>query len=335
MVKRTIVAIAERVGVSPATVSRALNNQPGVSPTKRAQILEVAAELDYHPNAIARILQGRRTNTVAYVAEMSNRSSADLFFFKNFITALAERCAASGMDLLIHPAAGDDARMGGVASILRSGRADGLILADIRHGDARVRYLCEQQLPFVTFGRSDSGHDHAYVDVDGAWGVCAATRHLIERGHRRIAFLGLPTIHCCATDRREGYLQAMRARDLPLDPALAAEDLANETQARAAMERLLALPDPPTAFVAASDMLAVHAMGIAAQRGLRAGRDYAITGFDDLTLAEHTDPPLTTLRQPLERICDELIAILARIMAQKDGARRELVRPDLIVRGSS
>lgn len=333
--KRTIVAIAERVGVSPASVSRALNNLPGVSPDKRDLILKVAAELDYHPNAIARSLKGQRTNTVAYIAEVSNRSSADLFFFKAFITALAECCVRSGMDLLIHPSTGDDTQMGGVGRMLRSGRADGLILADIRHEDQRIRYLVAQQLPFVAFGRSDSGLEHASVDVDGAWGLYAATRHLIERSHRRIAFLSLPLLYCCATDRRAGYLRALREYGLPFDPAFVADGLTNETNARVAMERLLALPKPPTAFVAASDMLAIYAMSAAAQHGLRAGRDYAITGFDNLALAEHTDPPLTTLSQPLERVCDELIALLVQILAKQPGARQVLMRPELIIRGSS
>src|SRR2546422_4103938 len=98
MTKRTIVAIAERVGVSPATVSRALNNLPGVSPDKRRQILTVAEELDYHPNAIARSLQGQRTNALAYLVDATSRSDGDLFFFKDFITVLADRCVRHGMD---------------------------------------------------------------------------------------------------------------------------------------------------------------------------------------------------------------------------------------------
>jgi DNA-binding LacI/PurR family transcriptional regulator len=94
MAKRTIVAIAERVGVSPASVSRALNNVPGVSPDKRRQILAVAEELNYHPNAIARSLQGRRTNTPAYVADVGDRASTDLFFFNDFLfpTPTPNRC---------------------------------------------------------------------------------------------------------------------------------------------------------------------------------------------------------------------------------------------------
>ena len=335
MAKRTIIAIAERVGVSPATVSRALNNVPGVSADKRRQILAVAAELDYHPNVVARRLQGRRTNTVAYVVDVHNRPSSDPFFFKDFITALANQCVRCGMDLLIHPVPGDDASMGAVGGILRSGRADGLILADIRHRDQRVRYLVEQQLPFVAFGRDDVGLDHPYVDVDGEWGCYTATRHLIERGHRRIAFLGLPLDYCCATHRRSGYLRALEQHRLPSHSELLVAGLTNETETRLAVERLLALPEPPTAFVAASDMLAIYGMGAATQHGLQAGRDYAIVGFDDLPIAAHTSPPLSTLRQPFEQVCHKLIALLAQVIAREPGSHQVLLRPELIVRGSS
>ena len=335
MARRTIIEIAERVGVSPATVSRALNNLPGVSADKRHRILAVAAELDYHPNAIARRLQGRRTNTVAYAVSVRDRPSADLFFFKDFITALAERCAHYGLDLLLHPVMMHATTMEGISKIVRSGRADGLILTDIRHGDQRVRYLAEHQLPFVAFGRSNLELDHSYVDVDGEWGVYTATGHLIQCGHRRIAFLGLPVEYSCAIHRRDGYLRALRAHGLACDLALVAEGLTNETDVRAAMERLLVSPAAPTAFVAASDMLAIHAMNVADRHGLRAGRDYAIVGFDDLPLAAHTNPPLTTVRQPLDRVCDELITLLTRLLSAKGGVRHTILRPELIVRESS
>lgn len=334
MSKRTIIEIAERVGVSPATVSRALNNVPGVSPEKRRQIVATAEELNYHPNAIARSLQGQRTNTVAYVADVSNRPAADLLF-KDFITVLADRCAGYGMDLLIHRPTTGGEPMGDFARILRTGRADGLILADTRLQDERVRYLTEQRLRFIAFGRTNLEIDHPYVDVDGEWGIYAATSHLIERGHRRIAFLGLPLDYSYGVHRRDGYLRALREHDLPLNPAHLVVGLTNETDARLAMDRLLSLPGQPTAFVAAGDLLAIHAMSVAGKRGMVAGRDYGITGFDDLPLAAHTTPPLTTMRQPFERVCDELIAMLARVLADEPGERHVLLRPDLIVRGSS
>lgn len=335
MAKRTIIEIAERVGVSPATVSRALNNAAGVSDEKRRQILAVAAELDYHPNAIARSLQGQRTNTIAYVVDVSNRSAADLFFFKDFITVLADRCVHHGMDLLLHPTASGDPTMRDVERLLRSGRADGIILSDVQRQDERIARLSRLGLPFVSFGRSDQPFDYPYVDVDGAHGMYLATSHLIERGHRRIALLGLPLTHSYGVHRRDGYLRAMRAAGLPVDREWAVVGMNNERDARAVVERLLALPQPPTGFAATSDMLAIHAMSVAAGHGLRAGRDYAITGFDDLPMSEHTSPALTTIRQPLARLADTLIAVLLRVLLKDPGPRQVLLQPELVVRETS
>ncbi len=335
--KRTIVEIAERVGVSPATVSRALNNQAGVGEDKRRRIMEVAAELDYHPNVIARSLQGQRTNTVAYMADVGGRSGSpdtDLFFFKDFIMELAASCARRGQDLLIHPArleGGDLSRLDGA---LRSGRADGLVLADVCHSDPRVAYLQARGLPFVAFGRA-TPLEHPWVDVDGEAGVCAAVSHLIGRGHRRIAFLGLPEAFTCATERRAGYHRALAEHGLLPDPACEQPGLAGERGVAEALARLLALPSPPTAFAAASDTLAIHLMAAAAQRGLLAGRDYALTGFDGLPITGHTLPALTTVRQPLSPVCDALTDLLARVIAGQPGPRQILIQPELVVRASS
>ncbi|MBK9944763.1 MAG: LacI family DNA-binding transcriptional regulator [Kouleothrix sp.] len=334
MSKRTIIEIAERVGVSPATVSRALNNVPGVGPHKRSQILAVAAELNYHPNAIARSLQGQRTNTVAYVADVSNRPAADLLF-KDFITVLAERCARYGMDLLIHPATNGHSNLHDVGRLVRSGRADGLILADTRQNDPRLRVLAEHGLCFIAFGRSAVDVEYAYVDVDGDLGVYTATRYVIERGHRRVAFLGMPLDYSYAIHRRAGYERAMREFGLMLHPDYLTVALTNESDARLAMDQMLSLPEPPTAFVAGSDMLAIYAMSVAAKRGLLAGRDYAIVGFDDLPLAAHTAPPLTTMQQPFDQVCDELIAMFLRVLQNEPGPRQVLLPPRLVVRATA
>jgi LacI family transcriptional regulator len=333
MSKNTIIAIAEQAGVSPATVSRALNNQPGVGERKRREIVALAAKLNYTPNVIARSLQGKRTNTVAYVVDISNRPAADLLF-KDFITVLADQCAHYGMDLLIHPSVSIDASGDGLARMIRSGRADGLIIADTRLDDPRLRFLLGQPMPFIAFGRSGIDAQYPYVDIDGEWGIYTATTHLVERGHQRIAYLGLPIDYTYALHRRAGYQRALRDHGLHADPALYTV-ISNESEAREAVRVLFELPEPPTAFVAASDLLAIYAMAVATQRGLRAGVDYAITGFDDLPLAMHTSTPLTTMRQPFNQVCDQLIALLARVMNNEDGPRQILLRPDLIVRESS
>ncbi len=336
MARRTIVEIADRLGVSIATVSRALNNTTGVSAARRQEVLGVAAELGYYPNASARRLQGQRANVFCYAVDVSaHRPTDDLFFFKDFITVLAACSAAHGFDLLLHTLDSDDTGFDAVEGLLRSGRADGVILSDARVGDPRIRQLYAAELPFAVFGRCADLPDHPSVDVDGCAGIRQATEHLVERGHSRIALLGLPHAFSCALDREQGYYQALAAAGIAANPALIARDLHEPAHVYAAVEALFDLPELPTAIVATSDMLALQAMFAASRRGLHAGRNYAITGFDDLPMVAHIATPLTTLRQPLEKVCDALIAMLLRRLDGEDGPTQVLLEPELVVRESS
>ncbi|MBX0331113.1 LacI family transcriptional regulator [Oscillochloris sp. ZM17-4] len=259
MAKPTIVDIAKRAGVGVGTASRALNNAPDVSQATRERVLAAAAELNYHPSAVARRLQGQRSDVVAYLPEIGDQPAGDMQF-KDFIAVLARSCARHGLDLLFHPLRDDADYRADFARLLRGGRADGLILADIREHDQRVAYMAAEGLPFVAFGRTALDLDYAYVDLDSQAGTFASASHLIGLGHRRIAFLGLSRAYTYIQHRFDGYCQALAAAGLPLDVDLAVNDLATETETRAATRALLAAPSPPTAIVAASDLLAIYAM---------------------------------------------------------------------------
>lgn len=335
MPKPTIIDIARRAGVGVGTASRALNNAPDVSAATRERVLAAAAELNYHPSAVARRLQGRRSGAIAYVPEVDDQPAGDMQF-KDFITVLARSCARHSLDLLIHPLRSNDNYQVDFANLLRGNRADGLILADIRTADSRISYLADQRLPFVAFGRTGSVATYPYVDLDSQAGSEAAVRHLIAAGHRRIAFLGLPLAYSFAQHRRDGYRNALAAQAIPCESDLEVTDLDTETQTRAAVRRLLQLPNPPTAIAAASDLLAIYAMRAMEELRYRPGRDIAVVGFDDLPLAAHTRPTLTTVRQPFDLICDLLIATLIGVIeGDPQVPRQSLVQPELVVRESS
>lgn len=335
MTKPTIIDIARKAGVGVGTASRALNGAPDVSPAARERVLAAAAALDYHPSAVARRLQGRRSDVVAYVPEASDQPAGDMQF-KDFMTMLAQSCANHGLDLLIHPLRSGPDQGSELTRLVRERRADGIILADTRTVDPRVHALAGQQVPFVAFGRTTSTDTYAYVDLDSQAGTFAAATHLIERGHRRIAFLGMPLTYTYAQHRLDGYTQALHAHGLPIDTALIHADLATETQTREVVRQLLLMPAPPSAIAAASDLLAIYAMRAVEDFGFHPGRDIAFVGFDDLLLAAHTRPALTTVRQPFNLICDLLITtLLGVIEADPLVQRQHLVQPTLIVRQSS
>lgn len=335
MSKATIVDIARRAGVGVGTASRALNNAPEVSAATRERVLAAAAELSYQPSALARRFKGQRSGVIAFMPAVGDQPAGDMQF-KDFIAVLARSCARHDLDLLISPLRGDGDYRAQFAQLIRGRRADGLILADTRVHDERVAHLAAEGLPFVAFGRTSTPLEYAYVDLDSQAGTFAAVSHLLKAGHRRIAFLGMPLAYSYAHHRYEGYLQALTAAGITPSPALIANDLSAETETRAAVQRLLAARPRPTAFAAASDLLAIYAMRAIEEAGLRPGNDLAVVGFDDLPLAAHTRPSLTTVRQPFDQICDHLIETLVGVIEGDPSVPRQtLVAPELVVRQSS
>lgn len=335
MAKATIIDIARQAGVGVGTASRALNGAPDVSPATRERVLAAAAALNYHPSAVARRLQGQRTGVIAYMPEMGDHPTGDMQF-KDFIAVLALSCARHDLDLLIHPLRSDTDYRADFAQLVRGRRADGLILADARVADERVAYLAAEGLPFVVFGRTEAPAPYPYVDLDSEAGTRAAVSHLIARGHRAIAYLGMPVAYTFTHHRYQGYVQALSAAGIAPDPSLVCANLHTETETRAAVAQLLALPARPTAIAAASDLLAIYAMRALEDHGLRPGQDLAVVGFDDLPLAAHTRPALTTVRQPFDAICDHLIsALLAVISGEAASPPQTLITPELVIRQSS
>jgi LacI family transcriptional regulator len=335
MAKVTIVDIARRAGVGVGTASRALNNVAEVSPATRERVLAAAAELNYHPDALARRLQGKRSNVIAYAPEVGHEPASDMHF-KDFIAVLAESCARHDLDLLVHPLKSERDYRDSINRLLGSRRADGLILADTRLHDERIAYLANQRLPFVAFGRTLDQLDYPYVDLDSQAGAAAATTHLIERGHRRIAYLSMPPGYTFAHYRYEGYRAALQHAGLPFDPQLVAASLSTETDTRSHVQAFMRMPAPPSAVVAATDLHAIYAMRALEDVGFIPGRDIAVVGFDNLALAAHTRPTLTTVHQPFDLICDLLISTLIGVIdANEQAPRQSLIQPELILRQSS
>jgi LacI family transcriptional regulator len=194
----------------------------------------------------------------------------------------------------------------------------------------------EERFPFVAFGRTEGDDDFPFVDEDGRTGIAEAAQHLIDRGHRRIAFIAADDNLMFARDRQQGYVDTMQKNGLPEDKRLIVQGDLGLRSGRLATRDLLDLAEPPTAIMAANDLMALGAMAAIQARGLDVGRDISVTGFDDIPLAENAHPPLTTVRQPIYRIgelvCDMLIRV---IRGEPMEHRRMVLRPTLVVRESS
>jgi LacI family transcriptional regulator len=213
---------------------------------------------------------------------------------------------------------------------------DGLLVVRTRVKDDRIAYLSELGFPFVAFGRSDLDVDFCYVDENGLRGMELIGQHLIELGHQHLAYISAPDDLMFCADRRAGFERALQRHGLSLPPQYCVDSDLTQKGGVAAMNRLLDLSPPPTAVAAFNDLMALGAMSAAQQRGLVVGQDIAVTGFDDIPLAEHSHPSLTTVRQPIYDIGCQICNMLIQLVQGKELEERHvLLQPQLIVRASS
>lgn len=215
---------------------------------------------------------------------------------------------------------------------------DGFILSNTNFDDPRIERLLELKFPFVSFGRTGTELGFPWVDVDGYAGALAATRHLLQQGHRRIICVGWPQGSLAGHHRLDGFRSALAEAGYPAweNQILRAENL--QEAAREVISPALELPagERPTAVLAVSDLMAIGVMNMAENLGLRVGRDLAVVGFDDSPVARFLRPPLTSLAQPLAEVGESLITMLVDLCCGRTLARSQvLLAPTLIVRESS
>ncbi len=329
----TISQVAAAAGVSRQTVSNVLNAPRRVAPATAARVKDTIDRLGYRPNRAAQNLRERASRCIGFKIDSPARMSNLL---DRFLHALADAAGAAGYHVLLFTAADVDAEFAAYDDLIRTGTVDGFVLADVAHMDRRLTWFTNRRIPFVCFGRP-WGHDHDrffWADVDGAYGVEQAVGHLAARGHRRIAYLGWPEGTGFGDERRTGWERAMNADGLDCDGLLgvSAEDAA---EASAAADRLLALPDPPTAFVCGSDTYAL-AVRLACGTGTDGVPNVEVVGFDDSPAARVVTPPMSSVRQPLAEVAHGIVGLLLHQL-QGLGAPPEgvMLRPLLVTREPS
>jgi LacI family transcriptional regulator len=335
----TIRELARLSGVSVGTVSRALNGYADVRSETRERIMRLAQELDYTPAAAARSLVTQRSHVIGVFME-TGAGHPDLQhpFFHEVLGGLKQCVGANGYDLLLF-ASERPGNGYGPHSYLKRARhhaVDGAALIGLDPEDPEVRRLTRGEVPCVGIDMDLEGEATEVVMSDNVSGAEAAVRHLHDLGHRRIATITGMLESRPGIDRLRGYRAAAQALGLAYrDEYVAYGDFYAES-GREATARLLKLPEPPTAIFAAADMMAIGAVRAVAEAGLRVPEDISIVGFDDIQLAPHINPPLTTMRQ------DKLglgaaagNALVARIAG--DPGREPLRRlpVELVVRGST
>ncbi|WP_028447140.1 LacI family DNA-binding transcriptional regulator [Chitinimonas koreensis] len=328
----TLIDVAKRAGVSLVTASRALNGTGAVAEKTLAKVQTAAAELGYSPNLTARVLKGGRSNvlglTVSYLQSP---------FVAEVVNAVSETVERLGLDLIIY---NTTSRLGTPARVnigrLLGGLCDGLLLVLPGAVDGAIKQFEQGRLPVVLFNYWFDDTSLPTVRGDNYHGARAAIRHLVELGHRRIAFIGGSSFSGQSQQRQLGYSHALADAGLPVDPGLQIDGDFTQVCGFQAVRQLLALAEPPSAIFAANDQMAFGAMDALKARGLRIPEDISVIGFDDIPAASAVYPQLTTVRQPLQEMTDAAIRLLqARIEGQPMESQRLEFPSTLVIRAST
>jgi LacI family transcriptional regulator len=290
----TISDVAARAGVGVGTVSRVLNGRSNVRPATRAKVLDAIAALQYRPSPLARNLSLRRTHVIGVVVPFFTSPSA-----VERVRGIASVLASSPYDLMLFDIESEDRREHAFRLFDRGDRSDGLLLLSLVPPEDEVERLRSARLPCVLV---DAPHPafSSFV-IDDVLGGELATTHLIELGHRRIAFVGDkppdPFRFASSRDRTRGYERALAQADIEPHAEYVREGTQSHHVARSIAIDLLRLPRRPTAIFAASDAQALGVLDAARILGLRVPEELSVVGFDDIDVAAHVG--LTTVRQPL------------------------------------
>jgi len=294
----TIQDIAQHLNLAVSTVSKALNDYPDVSPKTKARVLDCASQMGYYPSATARNLRRRRTDKIGFL--FSFPISAISEYVSNLITGAIFSAENEGYNLILYPQM--ENQVDALTRICRAREVDGLLVLNRAGLDQSLAVLEKESIPFVLVDRRAEQPEVSYVCSDHYHGALQIMRHLVELGHQRIAYTARTLLGITNRDRLAGYKQVLAETGLPFDEKLVVSTDADLHSGYHAMNKLLDLPNPPTAVFAIHDLIAVECLQAATDRGLRVPDDVAIVGFDNWHLAETTKPPLTSVQTPQTEI---------------------------------
>ena len=324
----TLADVAREAGVSIKTVSRVVNREPMVNPATAARVAEVAERLGYRPNDLARSLKGKGSRTIGLIiADVSNP------FFADICKAVEQVASSHGYSVVLCASAEDAEAEKAYVSILTRRHVDGLLLVPAYDGNG---YLEEEQaagLPIVALDRPAEDVKTDVVMIENRSATREATEHLLDHGHSGLAFVGDDERIYTAHERLLGYKDALKKKNLEPVHRLGAGTIAS---AGKAVRELLALPEPPTAFLAGNSIITAGVLQAIGSAGLRVPRDIAFIGFDDFELLSVLRPRLTLVRQPTRDLGRRSAELLFDRILNKDvlEPQRLILPTQLVVRES-
>ncbi len=333
----TVKDIAKRAGVSHTTVSRALRHSRLISPETTERIQRLAVELGYSPSAAARTLKTNRSQVLGVVL-----SSIDDPFFSEILQGIEDVVQGSGYSLFIAAAHREPDREEEIIRAMVEHRVEGVIICSTSFGQQQSRRLLQYGVPLVAIN-NQAAEDFRYSiyhdDIDGSRQII---RHLIELGHRKIAYIGNSLSGRTTLDRLTGYRQEMASAGLLIPPEYFYEAGGRSPQnGISVLDHFLALPNRPTALFCYNDMLAIGILKGLQQSGIRVPQEISVAGFDNIVFSEYTNPPLTTFDQPKRFIGAEAARLILGLLQVTsaddlvDQQRIRIIKGKLLVRQST
>lgn len=328
----TLAELARIAGVSISTVSRSLAGNPAIAIATRERIVALAAEHGFQLNQSARNFRLKRTGAIGVVLPLGHEQQQHLSdpFFMSLLGPLADALTERGHDLLLSRVIPRDDRW--LDTLVDSGRVDGLVVIGQSDQIDVIERVALRYRPLVVWGAAVPGHRQTTVGSDNIAGGRIAAAHLLGQGRTRLAFFGTSDVPEFAA-RLAGFEQALAEAGDAKPPLLLPVHLTTE-ESYAIIAEFLSGHPPPDGIVAASDVIAMSALHALSERGLRVPHDVAVVGYDDVVIATHTSPPLTTIRQNVAHGAELLVDLLFQRMAGKETASVSMT-PELVLRASA
>jgi DNA-binding LacI/PurR family transcriptional regulator len=327
--------VAELAGVSRATVSRVVNGSTKVSAEVHAAVTKAISELGYVPNRAARTLVTRRTDTIVLIMHEGTDTLFEDPFFANVLRGVNEAISSTDLQLVLLHSRGDRQRERALRFVC-NGHVDGALLISMHGDDPMPDAIRAAEIPMVAMGRPPSGPRADYVDADNAGGGREAVRHLIATGRRCLATVAGPLDMSAGVDRLRGYVRATRTAGMRAAAERVSYGDFTEAAGYRCVKQLLDKTPKIDGMFIASDLMGMGALRAMRELGRRVPDDVAIVGFDDAPLARYADPPLTTIRQPIERLGQEMVRLLLHRQSYPDVEQQTVILPtELVVRQSA
>ncbi|SEA90733.1 LacI family DNA-binding transcriptional regulator [Pelagibacterium halotolerans] len=333
---RTLKELAERLGVSVTTVSRALAGHEQIARRTRERVAQAARDMGYVPNIAGRQLVSGRSNFVGFIIPLRGPNFMDSYLGE-FVTGLSEGLVSHGIDLIIATVQSGQSELDVLRHLVESGRADGVVIPRIAAQDERVEYLCHHDFPFVAHGRVENPElTYSWLDADGQSAFEEAFDLLYALGHRHFGIVSISEEMTFRNLRERGFKLAMERRN---DPELRLDIVRaprfDRGEMVSAIGRLLDAPNRPTAIMGLFDEIALTIMDEAKRREISIPRDMSVLGFDNIAASAYAPPGLTTFEVETRSMAREIAHILVRrIEGEPAGQGNTLIRPTLVARAS-